>query len=247
MGERAVLVMLALIVVFSSGCGSDGDAAGEPVTTGAPAFALVSSTAQWVAGDAPSSEFDVTTQKTDSTVFGVELAWAFETAEPARRIAPDVQIGVRIDGQSMTSAIPIQLGGPDLGLLAPEVNPLYLVETEAGFTIHFVIGPLIGASDLSTREDILEGLDESGLAEFVDTDELTIDPLSDEGDDGALVYRVVLVGSISLDGEAVEIEAPIEFTTTESDPTIEAMAIGPSRLAAVVRERRRANEAAASS
>ncbi len=45
----------------------------EPVTAANPPLLFVSSGAQWVAGDGPLAEFNVTSQKTDDAVFGLEV------------------------------------------------------------------------------------------------------------------------------------------------------------------------------
>ncbi len=246
MGGRSVLTVLAMIVAFAGACGSEGEGSSAPITEASPELLLVSSGAQWVAGDGPLTEFDVTSQKTDEDVFGVEVEWVFETTEEGPRISPNVEISVRIDGQATPNAvIPIRLGGTDSGLLAPDVNPVYLVENEAGFTIHFVLGPVLGASDLRSEQQIREGLEEN-FGDLTDVDDVELDPMQDEGDDGVLSYRVSLRGSIEVDGEPVEVESTVEFATIESEPGIEAMMVGPRARDAVATERRRAHEAEAS-
>ncbi len=53
---------------------------------------------------------------------------------------------------------------------------MYLVETEAGFTIHFVLGPVLGASDLRSEQQIRDGLVEN-FGDLADVDEVDDDSL----------------------------------------------------------------------
>lgn len=226
------IVLVALLCVACGSAGGDDTVGGGP---GAGQLRLVSTSAHWIGSDEPLSEFDVTVQKTDPTVLGVEVTWEFETHESNPDISPDIEASIGIDGQSVYNGSAGVGGG--VGAIDRRRSGFYLLERDGGFTIDFVIGSLTGASDLVDPGEFYEFMAGAGVDVDSARQYLTIDFIEDEGGDGVLVYRIALSGTVAVDGQDVEIDAPVEFSAFESDPTAEAVANDESIMEAVAEGR----------
>ena len=100
----------------------------------------------------------------------------------------------------------------------------------SGFRVDWVIGPVLGASDLRSQEEFEAFLAEAGVD--VDDAPVRYEFIEDRDDRGVLDYRVVLRGEVDVDGTEVEVDAELEFEATESDPDAVAVAADPNAVAA---------------
>ncbi|MEO1057269.1 MAG: hypothetical protein AAFY28_10190 [Actinomycetota bacterium] len=201
--------------VVTAACGSGGD---DGVGSGGDAsVTFVSSEARWIDTTEALDEFDVTVQKTDPTVLGVEAVWTYTVEGDVPlddlRIRPELRAGVVIDGQSTDGEG--QLGGAS-SRFDRKIGDMRLVPTDDGFKIEFIVGNLLGASDLQSQEEFDEFMADAGVD--VDDAPIRFAFIEDRDTPGVLDYRIVLSGTVEVDGNEIELNDGIEFVAIESDP-----------------------------
>ncbi len=226
--RRAVAGVIAVAVVGAA-CG--GDDSGDVGSGGDASVTFVSSEARWIDTTEGLDEFDVSVQKTDPTVLGVEGVWTYSVESDLPidelRIRPELRAGVVIDGQSSDGEG--QLGGAS-SRFEREIGDMRLVPTDDGFRVEFIVGNLLGASDLRSQEEFEEFMAEAGVD--VDDAPIRFAFIEDRDAPGVLDYRIVLSGTVEIDGNEIELNDAIEFTAIESDPDAVRVADDESAMAA---------------
>lgn len=232
--HRRTLAGLAIVTALVAACGSGED--GDSVVGGAAADAdaeLVSSEARWINTEVALDEFDISVQKTDPTVLGAEVVWDFavddlDVSPMEASLSPDLRAGVSIDDQGVDGSAQLR-SGRAISDFEREIGQLRLLPTADGFRIDFLIGTLLGASDLQSQDEFEEFLEEAG----VDAESAPIRYvfIEDAGTDGVLNYRINLSGTVDVGATTVAVDEEFEFTAVESDPDAVAVARDESALA----------------
>ncbi len=233
-GHRRTIAGIAFTVALVAACGSGDD--GNSVVGGGGGTAdaeLVSSEARWINTEMALDEFDISLQKTDPTVLGAEVVWDFAVDDLGgspleSSLSPDLRAGVSIDDQGVDGSAQLR-SGRTISDFDRAIGELRVLPTADGFRIDFLIGPLLGASDLRSQDEFEEFLEEAGVdAEAAPIRYVFIE---DARADGVLNYRVNLSGTVDIDGTTVAVAEEFEFTAVESDPDAVAVARDQSALA----------------
>ena len=94
-GWLVLTAVAGLLAACGGGYSDDESAALADPAVATPAYA------SWMGSDEPMETFDVTEQKTNPEIIGVDVVFEYETGDPPGLLQPDLRGTISIDGQRL--------------------------------------------------------------------------------------------------------------------------------------------------